>query len=221
MYLSGTDAKGGANDPTRHHHRAACRRCHAEPPGNLKESAKQKLGERINVNAPSSVTHNNPFVPLSLKHWTLKGHPRAINRARTDSDLRSLVPFGSPRHNLSRESPTRRSPFKRSEQQSNRSVQRPVPLLHPATHVNGDFCYYPSLNESSSPLCCVQRPELWAQADCLTCCWRPPTGASCSRWAAMRAWIARRAWTPQVNAGITGTTGAHRFWGQLGQKKLL
>lgn len=153
-----------------------------------------------------------PTVLFSLCLWNVKskGQPRALNRARTDSDLRSLVPIGSPLLNLSGDSPTRRGLFKRSEQQSNKSSW--------ATYTDSNihkFCDRPSANippTPSPPLGCVQWLELWAQAGCLNCCWRPPTGASSWRWEVTRAWIARRAWTQPVSAGQTGQAGIHFIW---------
>lgn len=87
----------------------------------------------------SSMTHNNPFLPLSLKR--LKGQPRAMNRARTDSDLLSLVPVGSPRHNLSGHSPTQRGPFKRSEQ-SNKSPRATCPCSKRIRHCHTCSCRF-------------------------------------------------------------------------------
>lgn len=69
-----------------------------------------------------------------------------MNRARTDSDLLSLVPVGSPRHNLGGLSPTRRGPFKRSESGRviNQRERRVAVLkrLDTKTRVHVDFCYY-------------------------------------------------------------------------------
>lgn len=48
---SGTDTKGGANDPARHHHRTARHRRHAGLPGNREELTRQELGEKINDSA--------------------------------------------------------------------------------------------------------------------------------------------------------------------------
>ncbi|XP_075903191.1 serine/threonine-protein kinase ULK1a [Nelusetta ayraudi] len=64
--------------------------------------------------AEQTIPHGGTVTGQAAVMLDPQGQPRALNRARTDSDLRSLVPVGSPRHDLSGRSANRRGPFKRT-----------------------------------------------------------------------------------------------------------